>query len=288
MTTATVTTVIDHTSDAGFRAWVAEFIAQLLAVGVVQTSDTGQINTATATRPGTNTDGGYAVFRMNDTMQATAPVFFKVFFGTGSAATRPRIRVQTGTASNGTGTVSGLGSANTDEVTATQTPSSTITTYASYFCCVDGCLWWSWKIGAATANMPHSFYKLERSVDNDGDPTATALVQTIVTSTGPTTATARTISYAESTIYGAPAQIPDWMLFHYAVTTSLVGGVPQVFKGYYITPRVRPLLFSVGVLDAECSRGVQLQATVVGVTQRNYINVANAGSTSRGLACIWE
>lgn len=288
MTTSTVTTVIDHTSDAGFRAWVAEFIAQLLAVGLVQTADTGQINTATVTRPGTSTDGGYAVFRYSDALQATAPVFIKFYFGTDTVATRPRIRVQVGTASNGSGTLSGTGSANTDTCSRNVNIASTITTYPSYFCLKDGCLWFSWKIGAVVTNQESAFYLLARSTDNDGDPTGDALVQLIGGGVGASVISARTISFLTSTIYGAPALIANWMLFHYGVTSSLVGGTPQVYKAYYITPRVRPMLHVVGVLDAECSRGVQLQATPVGVTQRNYLNACAASSTTRGLACIWE
>ena len=287
MTTSTVTTVIDQTSDAGFRAWVAEFIAQLLAVGLVQTADTGQINTATVARAANNTDAGYAVFRFDDSLQATAPVFFKVYFGSGFNQSVPRIRVQVGTASNGSGTVSGAGSANTDTVSMNNAILSTVTTYTSYFCFVEGCAWWSFKVGAGAANAAYSHYRLSRTTDNDGDPTADGVVQTNISGTGASNATARTIVFGTSTVYDGGA-ITNWALVHYNVSVSLVGGVPQVFKCYYITPRTRPEMFAVVVLDAECGRGVELQATVVGVTERNYINACNAGSTSRGLACIWE
>ena len=148
-------------------------------------------------------------------------------------------------------------------------------------------MWWSFKVGAATTSAAFSHYKLGRTTDNDGDPTADGVVQTISNATTAGGATARTIVFGTSTVYDGGA-IANWALVHYNVTTSLVGGTPQVFKCYYITPRSRPDLWSVVVLDAECARGVQLQATPVGVTQRNYINAANAGSTSRGLACIWE
>lgn len=287
MTTATVTTVIDQTSDAGFRAWVAEFIAQLLAVGIVQTADTGQINTASVNRAAANNDAGYAVFRLDDSLQATAPIFFKVYFGSGFNNTVPRIRVQTGTASNGSGTVSGTGSANTDTASMNNALLSTITTYTSYFCFVEGCLWWSFKVGAGSTNAAFSHYRLARTTDNDGDPTAEGFIQTAVNGTGVSNAIARTIVFSSSTVY-AGGSITNWALVHYDVSSSLVGGTPQVYKTYYITPRVRPDLFGVAVIDAECARGVELQATVVGVTERNYINAANAGSTTRSLACIWE
>lgn len=283
----TTTSVIDQTSDAGFRAWVADFIAQLLAVGIVQTADTGQINTASVNRAAANNDAGYAVFRFDDSLQATAPIFFKVYFGSGFNNTVPRIRVQVGTASNGTGTVSGAGSANTDTVSMNNAILSTVTNYSSYFCCIDGCVWWSLKIGAGSANAAYSHYKLGRTVDNDGDPTADGVIQTIVAGNAVGSTTARTIMFGTSTVYNG-GTITNWALVHYNVTISLVGGVPQVFKCYYITPRSRPDIFAVLVLDSECARGVELQATVVGATQRNYINACNAGDTTRSLACIWE
>lgn len=91
MTTASINTAVAHSSDATFRTWVAEVIAQLLAVGLTQTADTGQIDTATATRPGTNTSGGYAIFRFNDTAHSTTPIFFKLEFGTASSAAVPQM-----------------------------------------------------------------------------------------------------------------------------------------------------------------------------------------------------
>jgi hypothetical protein len=68
MTTATTTTVIDQSTDAAFRTWVAEFIAQMAVVGLAITTDTGQINTGSATRAGANTAAGYSIFRFTDTL----------------------------------------------------------------------------------------------------------------------------------------------------------------------------------------------------------------------------
>ena len=112
MTTASTNTAIDHTSDAGFRTWVAEIITQLLAVGLTQTADTGQINTASVTRPAINTMAGYAIFRFNDTLHATNPIFLKLQFGTGGSTTTPAMQLQVGRGSNGSGTLTGLTTAN--------------------------------------------------------------------------------------------------------------------------------------------------------------------------------
>lgn len=68
MGTASTSTVVDHTSDASFRTWVAEIIAQLGVVGLSQTGDTGQINTGSVTRPAANTIAGYSIWRYTDTL----------------------------------------------------------------------------------------------------------------------------------------------------------------------------------------------------------------------------
>ena len=91
-----------------FRAWGAAINTALAATGLVQTSDTGQINWATVSASGsTSTDVGYEVWRFNDALQSTAPIFFKLVYGTGSGSQRARIVMSAvGTATNGAGTLS--------------------------------------------------------------------------------------------------------------------------------------------------------------------------------------
>lgn len=288
MTTAAWSTVLDQTSDAAFRVWVAEFIAKCLAVGLTQTTDTGQINTTTVTRAGANTDAGYAIFRFNDTQQATAPIFIKVMFGSGTANTVPRIRIQVGTASNGSGTVSGTGSANTDTISATTGAVSTVTLYSSYMCYVDGSWSFAWKIGAYNgfSGAPNANYALTRSTDNNGVATADAVSQLA----GPTNPFVRTISFLTSTVYSA-SNFANWAFIPYGVTTSIVtvAGVPtpQVFKTEMVTPRVRPMAQTALVLNAEFNIGVQFSAALVGATPRNFISAIPL-SLSVNLAMLWE
>jgi hypothetical protein len=54
-------------------------------------------------KPGTNTDGGFSVWRFDDTLQATVPIFVKFYFGTSDATSRPRIRFEIGAATEGAG-----------------------------------------------------------------------------------------------------------------------------------------------------------------------------------------
>lgn len=94
--------------DAELRSWGSAVSAQLAACGLVQTADTGQINWATVTKPAAGaTPAGYEIWRFNDALQATKPVFIKVEYGTGGAATFCAMWLTVGTGTNGAGTLSG-------------------------------------------------------------------------------------------------------------------------------------------------------------------------------------
>jgi hypothetical protein len=59
--------------------WINEIHNSLIAFGWIRTSDTGQIDFSTVTRPTTtNTYQGYAVYRMADSLQATCPVYIRI------------------------------------------------------------------------------------------------------------------------------------------------------------------------------------------------------------------
>jgi|SRR5882724_2717160 len=84
-----------NVSDASFRAWINEIHSGLTGFGWLQTSDTGQINFVTVTRPtAINTYQGYAVYKMNDSLQATTAVFMRLDFGTGAQTDVPAFKLQ--------------------------------------------------------------------------------------------------------------------------------------------------------------------------------------------------
>jgi hypothetical protein len=122
-------------SDADHRTFAQAIHDMLLAVGLTQTTDTGQATLSTLTRPTTNNSSGYEVFRFNDAEQATLGCFLKVEYATGNAVTTPGLKLTVGTATNGAGTVS-----NSLAQTATSNSWATVTdsvaqvrpAYASY------------------------------------------------------------------------------------------------------------------------------------------------------------
>lgn len=105
MATTTATCAATNSTDANFRAWVQFIFNVFTNGGWVQTADTGQIDPVTATKPGAvNTKVGYAIFGMNDTLQATHPVFVKFSFGSGNThAVDPGLWFAVGAATDGAG-----------------------------------------------------------------------------------------------------------------------------------------------------------------------------------------
>jgi hypothetical protein len=102
-----IATVSNAYPDRDQRGWVQAIIAQWVAAGWVRTSDAGQINEASYTATG-SVDGtvwGYAMFRMADALQATAPVFVKVRFV--NSWNTVFLRVSIGQGSDGAGNLTG-------------------------------------------------------------------------------------------------------------------------------------------------------------------------------------
>lgn len=102
--------VSSFTTDAKFRTWGLACSTALQACGLVKTSDTGQINWASVTKPvATNTQAGYEIYRFDDSLQATKPVFIRIGFGSGGVASgnSPTTWLTVGTGSDGAGTITG-------------------------------------------------------------------------------------------------------------------------------------------------------------------------------------
>lgn len=308
MTTATVNTVISHAATANFRTWAAEVIAQLLAVGLTQTADTGQINTATVNKPAINTSAGYAIFRFNDTAQGSSPIFMRIEFGTGSATTNPQMWITVGSGTNGAGTINGL-ALDRVSVTGDVAPVSTATPYVSRFCynAAQGFLGMAWKLNGAAANVNLGGFFIFRSTDSAGAPTTdAALLITNSTSTGGSTGNAgymQVISYVNATAYNAAA-VPAWPLSSwgyvpFGVTATFFGSNSQVFPVFQYTPVLGISASTAMALLAEVGMGSTVTLALIGVTTHTFIQVGGAFGTSQitqqslstatyGMLMLWE
>ena len=109
MAAVTMDLILSNAGDANFRAWGKAISDRFAAFGWAKTADTGQIDWATVLAPtSTNQIRGYEVWRMNDALQAQAPVFLKIEYGSSAAImSGPSLWFTLGTGSNGTGGLTG-------------------------------------------------------------------------------------------------------------------------------------------------------------------------------------
>ncbi len=301
MTTASWSSGNSHTSDAEFRAWGSEFSTKLGDVGLIKTSDTGQINWTTVTRPSSGTDGGYEVWRFNDAMQGTAPIFIKFYFGTGSNAAAPRIRVEVGTGSNGSGTLTGTGSGTI--ISGNQTPSGSTTgsttAVPSYMCYADGVFSYLWKAGASNVGL----FSLCRTCDADGTPNADGYLVwsygSVTSGSSGAASNVRMVRFTSpaSVVYSITASSTDSGICFspaYLSNTSLPNGDKQAFIAWGAFPDMRPMFGMCGVLASEFASGTTFTVAMVGSTARTYLSSARSGNgvvvgaPSYGLAFLWE
>jgi hypothetical protein len=127
MAATTVTRAPINDTDANFRLWGKAISDQLAAGGWVQTTDTGQINWTTVTKPGAaNTVAGYEVWRSNDAGGGLNQIYVKIEYGSSGSANIPGVWLTVGWASDGAGALTGI---TTTRTQITQGISSS-TTYA--------------------------------------------------------------------------------------------------------------------------------------------------------------
>jgi hypothetical protein len=294
MAIGTTNTVLDHTTDAAFRTWAAEYILMLFTtLGLTQTADTGQINTATVTRPGTTqTSGGYVTGRFNDTLQSTAPVFFKMEFGTGSSTTSPAMWLTVGTGTNGSGTLTGIVS-DRFAISGAAAASSIVTPFISAGCynATAGFLGVSWKLGFQGAIFAGAGgFAIVRSADSTGAATGESIM--IVgnggnSANGSTSSSvpARCISYTTSTFYPfntTPINIQNaWAYFPMHPLVTLSGGNIQTGLCFQYTPVMGIMPWLAIVLTSEWGVNSTNTMTIVGSTPHTYRNVGSlVGSNS--------
>lgn len=294
MTTKSWVSPIYHSTDAEFRAWAAEISAALSDVGMIKTSDTGQIDFSTAIRPVVSAAAGYEIWRFNDSLQSTAPIFIKIEYGSNNTTT-PKIWITVGTGSDGAGVITGATVARAELFYYSGfSPGS----YPSYVCAADGFLGVAIKIGASgTYGTGLGFFCIARSHDYSGSPTSRGFSvynssvlynnpakSNCVRSAAPETAYAQ--STAHSIVPGQP-------------TSSLDDdGNPQIYPHFGICPEVYvlPVLGTVVVNDVPS--GTVFNASIVGTVARTFISlgcfnpfnivVGPGVIKTYGFAMLWE
>lgn len=316
MTTRSYGDVIDNTSDAGFRNWAGKLHQAFLDVGLVQTSDTGQADFTTATRP-TATGSGeayvYKIYRFDDSMQATCPVFLRVEYGSYTGTTQQAVmRIGIGEGTDGAGALRGNTATPQQYVTASlsSSPGDPGQNIPFRICMVDGCFWfafgmgWRTQAGGSATTYCRGFFFCGRSVADDGSPNADCL-SAYWYSLG--------LSYASPRLYGmslryatgttASMTSGSWCLVPGDVSPSINNNKVQVFKHYLCLPLARTVPWLFTVLANEIGEGSTFTAAPVGTVGHTYLGLGpnfgnnstnglalpdGSGTKARSFAMVWE
>lgn len=189
----------DFSTDATFRAMYKPLSDALQAL-FVKVTQVGEINWLTVTKPVTNgASAGFEVYRFNDSLQSTVPIYFKIEYGvfTGGV-TRPSIWMTVGKGADGNGNI-------TNELLPRSAVQGgnyiwTATPKNCYLGSGDGsCLVLSmWPSDTASQTNAGQSLIIERSRDNNGNATGSALMRSYATSSS-TYHTVEVIDYVAMT-----------------------------------------------------------------------------------------
>ena len=299
MATQSWSSQLRHDSDAAYVAWRDEFISYLNTFSGL-TAVATNITVGAGTRPGVNTEQGYAVYYLNDSLHGTHPIYLRFGFGTNSSAGCPRLRVQVGTAHSGGGTLTG-GTPEYDTYPNTATAHNSTAGRQSYMCCNEGFFGFIFKYGAPSTG----YFIIFRECDEDGAPVGTGLSVYYGANSVSNFLWRWSSSHDGSSMSirasGTTAVTAPWGLAPCGLASSNPGSVLagiQIFTGFIATPRVSPTFAVCGVLTDELSAFTTFSATMVGAAERTYLlGPAQMGpfgsitATSLGglsIAMLWE
>lgn len=286
MTTWTTTSTGSHNNVAEFRAWAQEVEAALVAIGLVVTGDTGQVDLTTMALPAGLVYAGYRIYKTNDGL---VDLYVKLRYGTGGSSTSGRVEIQVATGTNGAGTLTG------NMTTAfASAGSGTAASKTNYGCGVTGCWWLVYGPGNMQAGvLPHFGFKLSRFVDATGAPTSDGFV--LYTHSGSARTSQQVTLLPTASVQTAGLNV---CLLPSSITPGNIGSDFQFWKHYTAQPRMVVNPFIVTCDNAAIPAGSQRALTILG-TSRNYINPGGAvgfggfgvGATSTTLHAsmmIWQ
>lgn len=312
MTATSATITFDsHTSDATFRAWVSAISTNLQAVGLIKTADTGQINLATVVRTfsvGGEILHGYEIYRFNDALQATRPVFFKIEYGhaatgVGTAIqgpTSPAIYVTVGSATDGAGTITGAlqiprtrvsGGSSASTGSSGGAPSQTSPCYfsgdGSYIVMALGVTAGIQVFFNGISSCLPVYLVIDRSRDNAGAATSQGIFMAtakwpagVTGALGTLVSTYQVVSYTNSVV---SAQETYWpVAFPGQLFASSSSGTDYaVWPMPLATPAASQVLSILGIYKGEIAVGATIALSVLG-SSHTYVSMGAVSAQSAG------
>lgn len=286
MATSSWTTAVAHANDADFRTWGKEISDKLQAMsGLTYVNETGRVVWATVTRPGVNTEGGFEVYYLNDSLHGTAPIYIRISYGTASSAAYPGVSITVGTSTNGSGVLGGT--ALTTIKRWNRNGVGTAGNHTSYLCVKEGFFGLAWKVSAACLGS----FVICRSCAGDGTPDGKAAIL-LNTATSNIVITQALRFESAAAVYTADTA-GNVSIIVGNVTSSAVGANYQVYLCWMAVPDVRPIFGVASVLTAEYGTGTTISVALVGASAHTYVSIGGALGTSisganAGFAMLYE
>lgn len=290
MATLEVSFPLKHDSDADFRVWSKAFFDALIAVGsgmLTRTTDTGQIDFATAVRPATNTRP-FFVLKFEDGLGR--PLFLKFEVGTAGLLTHPVTLLSIGTGTNGAGVLTG---AVITQPLSNPNRLPLAGNHLSYLCVLPGYI--SLTIGKDYL-VPGTWLTqaaVARHQSLTGVPEDTGYHALL--STGPVIGAATTITMHAVNFDGAPAQAEAnyWAMVPFGRSDMLVGGKVYCLPVWYQSDRPRISNYLVITGSANVALGSDIGLRTLEATPRNFRNTGLrpsglANPTQHAVLGIWE
>lgn len=293
MTTATSTFSFSNADLASQKVWLNGIKDLILAAGLTQTSDTGQLDvTGMASLVTAGGVIGYWVFKFPDTLQSTAPIFLKVVPANDASAGRPSVSCQVAASTDGAGTLATMQF--TSPGTSVGQPSGAFqSALTSYACYTDGTFTMVLGYGLmAVGSTNNCFYGMV--VDRARSSTGVALgTGFLCEGASPSTGAVSSRSMYGAASPAVSANMPSLIPSQTAVSSS-DGANVNVFRHYMMVPGVKPALGVLTYFSAEFGALSPFTATVLG-SSHTYLpmglsmtNWSAAGAATHCGAIRWE
>lgn len=245
----------------------------ILATGIVQTSDTGQLSMASAPTYSSTSGNlyGYTVYKFNDAAQSTFPIFFKIKWQNSAVAAAKNFvfPISVGTASDGAGTITSAGGASNSSTVVTDlafmfgnASSSATTTLFDTWISGDGSgfNWMQTPWDSASGNQ--GFVSIDRFRNSDG--TANARGFQLTNTTASSSMTTR-IWNSTTSNFTSVSGMPCWVPWFNNTPTQDGTDIP-IFPVTNLSPKLERQLMIVGMNSFDIGAGTVFQATHLGST----------------------
>jgi hypothetical protein len=265
----------------------------ILATGIVQTSDTGQLDMTTP--PTYNSlsgnNYGYTVYRFNDAAQSVTPIYFSIIWQNAQItnASHFKFNVIVGTGSNGTGTITGIQQASRlINMGAGSTSGGLDTQLYTVIVSGDGsslaiAYAWDTLVAMSATPDPRMFFFIDRFRDSSGAPKTTGYVFQYAGSTSSNVLIGHystTYGYSTYTITDSGIQSGALPAFHPwigAASSESVGGAFQCYPIWLMLPSIEYIKAGICVPTQDFPSLGTFEVTHLGA-KHTYITIG-AGTT---------